>query len=145
MSLEQQLEREASPCEIAEVLDMSEEEVRITLSVSNRHVSTDSGFANNEDMNLMDVLFDPANPQPDNVLISDSLNTEIGRALSTLSKKESEILELFYGIGNSNTFSLEEIGERYGITRERVRQIKEKAIRRLRSGGKSKILKTYLG
>lgn len=145
MVLEQKLEREASPVEIAEILDLSEDEVRGTLSVSNRHVSTDANFANNDEMNLMDVLFDPSNPQPDNVLMADSLNTEIGRALSTLTKKESEILGLFYGIGNTHTFSLEEIGERYGITRERVRQIKEKAIRRLRSNSKSKILKTYLG
>lgn len=145
MILEQSLEREASPLEIAEKLDMSEAEIRVTLSVSNRHVSTDAGFANTEEMSLMDVLFDPTNPQPDNVLMSESLNTEIGRALSTLTKKESDILELFYGIGNTTTFTLEEIGERYGITRERVRQIKEKAIRRLRSGSKSKMLKTYLG
>jgi len=143
--LEQKLEREASVEEIAEALEMSEDEIRVTLSVSNRHVSTDASFANSEDISLMDVLWNPADPMPDNVLMSDSLSIEITRALATLTERESNIVTLFYGIGFKHALTLEEIGEKYNITRERVRQIKEKAIRRLRSASKSKILKTYLG
>jgi RNA polymerase primary sigma factor len=143
--LEQKLEREASLEEIAEALEMSEEEVSVTLSVSNRHVSADAAFASNEDMNLMDVLFDPTNPQPDNVLMTSSLSIEIKRALATLTERESDVVTLFYGIGFKDSLTLEEIGEKYNITRERVRQIKEKAIRRLRNVSKNKILKTYLG
>ena len=143
--LEQKLEREASVEEIAEALEMSEDEIRVTLSVSNRHVSTDASFANSEDISLLDVLYNPADPMPDNVLMADSLSTEITRALATLTERESNIVTLFYGIGFKHALTLEEIGEKYNITRERVRQIKEKAIRRLRSASKSKILKTYLG
>ena len=143
--LEQKLEREASVEEIAEALEMSEDEIRVTLSVSNRHVSTDASFANSEDISLLDVLYNPADPMPDNGLMSASLSTEITRALATLTERESNIVTLFYGIGFKHALTLEEIGEKYNITRERVRQIKEKAIRRLRSASKSKILKTYLG
>jgi RNA polymerase primary sigma factor len=143
--LEQKLEREASLEEIAEALEMSQEEVSVTLSVANKHVSADAAFSSNEDMNLMDVLFDPSNPQPDNVLMTDSLSIEIKRALATLTERESEVVSLFYGIGSKNSLTLEEIGEKYNLTRERVRQIKEKAIRRLRNASKNKILKTYLG
>jgi len=96
-------------------------------------------------MGLMDVVYDPENPMPDNVLMTSSLSTEIKRALSTLTQRESDIVILFYGIGSSHGLTLEEIGEKYDLTRERVRQIKEKAIRRLRSASRSKILKTYLG
>jgi RNA polymerase primary sigma factor len=143
--LEQKLEREASLEEIAEALEMSQEEVSVTLSVANKHVSADAAFSSNEDMSLMDVLFDPSNPQPDNVLMTDSLSIEIKRALATLTERESEVVSLFYGIGSKNSLTLEEIGEKYNLTRERVRQIKEKAIRRLRNASKNKILKTYLG
>ncbi|MFI5142266.1 MAG: RNA polymerase sigma factor RpoD/SigA, partial [Bacteroidia bacterium] len=143
--LEQKLERDASLEEIAEALEMSQEEVSVTLSVANKHVSADAAFASNEDMNLMDVLFDPSNPQPDNVLMTASLSIEIKRALATLTERESEVVSLFYGIGLKNGLTLEEIGEKYNLTRERVRQIKEKAIRRLRNASKNKILKTYLG
>jgi RNA polymerase primary sigma factor len=144
--LEQKLEREASVEEIAESLDMSEEEVRISLSVSGRHVSTDAPFANSEDnMGLMDVLFNPNDPQPDGELMSSSLSTEIKRALSSLTERESDIVTLFFGLGLRHSLTLEEIGEKHNLTRERVRQIKEKAIRRLRNVSKSKILKTYLG
>jgi RNA polymerase primary sigma factor len=143
--LEQKLEREASLEEIAEALEMSQEEVSVTLSVANKHVSADAAFSSNEDMNLMDVLFDPSNPQPDNVLMTDSLSIEIKRALATLTERESEVVSLFYGIGTKSSLTLEEIGEKYNLTRERVRQIKEKAIRRLRNASKNKILKTYLG
>jgi RNA polymerase primary sigma factor len=143
--LEQKLEREASLEEMAEALDMSEEEISVTLSVSNRHVSADANFSSNEDMSLMDVLFDPNNPQPDNVLMTSSLSIEIKRALATLTERESDVVTLFYGIGFKDGLTLEEIGEKYNLTRERVRQIKEKAIRRLRNTSKNKILKTYLG
>ena len=143
--LEQHLERDASAEEIAALLDISEEEVKIANSIQNRHVSTDSPFAGNEEMALMDVLHDPENPMPDNVLMTSSLSTEIRRALSTLTQRESDIVMLFYGVGASHGLTLEEIGEKYDLTRERVRQIKEKAIRRLRSPSRSKILKSYLG
>lgn len=143
--LEQQLEREATPEEIAATLEMSEEEVKTTLLASSRHVSSDAAFANTEDMALIDVLHDPENPLPDNVLMSSSLLIEIRRALSTLTERESDVVILFYGIGMKQPLTLEEIGMRYDITRERVRQIKEKAIRRLRTNARSKILRTYLG
>ena len=144
--LEQKLEREASTAEIAEALDIPEDEVKVSLSVAGKHVSTDAPFANSEDgMGLMDVLSNPDEPQPDNELMASSLSTEIKRALSTLTDRESDVITLFYGIGLSHGFTLEEIGEKYGLTRERVRQIKEKAIRRLKNVSRSKILKTYLG
>jgi len=143
--LEQRLEREASPAEIAEILEMSESEVKIAMSSTNRHLSTDSPFSSAEDMTLMDVLVDESSPQPDQLLMASSLSIEIKRALSGLSEKEAGVVILFYGIGLEHPYTLEEIAERYEITRERVRQIKDKAIRRLRVGSRSKVLKTYLG
>ncbi len=143
--LEQKLEREASIDEIAEALEMSHEEVSVSLQVSGRHLSTDAAFNDAEDMNLMDVLFNPNDPQPDNGLMATSLSIEIGRALSTLTNRESDIVTLFYGIGFKHPLTLEEIGEKYDISKERVRQIKEKAIRRLKSNARNKLLKTYLG
>ncbi|HTA82154.1 MAG TPA: RNA polymerase sigma factor RpoD/SigA [Bacteroidia bacterium] len=143
--LEQKLEREASQGEIAEALDMTEEEVKLTMVASDRHISSDAPFSNVEDMTLMDVLSDPANPLPDNLLMRSSLSIEIKRAFSKLSQRESDTLILFYGIGLEHAFTIEEIAEKYDLTRERVRQIKDKAIRRLRAGSTSKILKTYLG
>ncbi len=143
--LEQQLEREATPEEIAVASGLSEEEVNMTMMASARHVSSDASFAHTEDMALIDVLHDPDNPMPDTTLMSSSLLIEIRRALSTLTNRESEVIMLFYGIGMKQAFTLEEIGVRYDLTRERVRQIKEKAIRRLRASGRSKLLKTYLG
>jgi RNA polymerase primary sigma factor len=145
VSLEQKLEREASAGEIAAELEMTEAEVKSTMGISNRHVSTDAPFQNTEGMGLMDVLFNPDDPQPDNELMASSLSTEIKRALSSLTERESDIVTLFYGIGFNHSFTLEEIGEKYDLTRERVRQIKEKAIRRLRNTSRSKTLKTYLG
>jgi RNA polymerase primary sigma factor len=143
--LEQKLEREASQGEIAEALEMSEEEVKLTMVASDRHVSSDAPFSSVEDMTLNDVLSDPNNPLPDNLLMRSSLSIEIKRAFSKLSQRESDTLILFYGIGLEHAFTLEEIAEKYELTRERVRQIKDKAIRRLRAGSTSKILKTYLG
>ncbi|MBC7865443.1 MAG: RNA polymerase sigma factor RpoD/SigA [Bacteroidia bacterium] len=144
-ALEQDLEREASIAEISTLLEVSEEEIRITLSVSNRHVSADATFSQNEDMTLMDLLHNPDEPAPDNKMIASSLHTEVKRALASLTPRESEIVTLFYGIGFNHAFTLEEIGRKYDLTRERVRQIKEKAIRRLRNVSRSKILRTYLG
>lgn len=143
--LEQQLEREANPDEIAEALGMSEEEVKNTLQASSRHVSSDAPLGGTEDMALIDVLHDPNNAMPDNGLINSSLQIEIRRALSTLTQRESEIVMLFYGIGMKQPLTLEEIGAQFEITRERVRQIKEKAVRRLRSQARSKALRSYLG
>jgi RNA polymerase primary sigma factor len=143
--LDQKLEREASVEEIAELVEATEDEIRIALSSSTRTVSTDAPFSNNEDTTLTDVLFNPDNPQPDTDLMASSLSTEIKRALATLTDREKEVITLFYGIGLNHGFTLEEIGERYDLTRERVRQIKEKAIRRLKNASRSKILRTYLG
>jgi RNA polymerase primary sigma factor len=144
-ALEQQLERDATPEEIAAQLGMNTAEVEVTLRSSTRHVSSDAAFSHTEDMALIDVLHDPANPLPDHGLLNGSLVLEIKRALSTLTNRESEIVILYYGIGIKRPFSLEEIGVQYDLTRERVRQIKEKAIRRLRSSQRSKLLRAYLG
>jgi RNA polymerase primary sigma factor len=142
--LEQKLEREASAWEIAEACEMSEQQVKETLSVGNKHVSTDATLGENEDMSLMDVLTNPDSVQPDSELMTSSLNMEICRALATLTDREKDVVSLFYGIGFSHNFTLEEIGEKYDLSKERVRQIKEKAIRRLRHS-RSKLLKGYLG
>jgi len=143
--LEQKLERPATDSEIGELLELSEQEIRVTLAASSWHVSTDAPFSSADESRLTDVLADPESPQPDAMLGIASLSTEIKRALQTLSDRESEIIIMFYGIGLPHAFTLEEIGEKYELTRERVRQIKEKAIRRLRHVSKSKLLKGYLG
>jgi RNA polymerase primary sigma factor len=143
--LEQDLERPASSNEIAELLGMTESEVSLTLMASNTHVSTDSNFAGKDDLTLMDVIHNPLDPKPDDELMALSLNTEIGRVLETLTDREREVVILFYGISIAHAYSLEEIGEKYELTRERVRQIKEKAIRKLRNTSRSKLLKSYLG
>jgi len=143
--LEQQLERPASLSELSEILEVSEQEIGLTLKASVRHTSTDAGLLGAEDITIMDVTSDASDPRPDDLLMLDSLQTEIKRALNTLTEREKEVLVLFYGIGKTGACSLEEIGEKYDLTRERVRQIKEKAIRRLRMTSKNKILKTYLG
>jgi len=142
--LEQKLEREASAEEIAESLEMSAAQVKETLSVGNKHISTDAMMGENEDMSLMDVLVNPDSVQPDRELMVSSLNLEIRRALATLSEREKDVVSLFYGIGVTHNFTLEEIGEKYDLSKERVRQIKEKAIRRLRHT-RCKLLKGYLG
>lgn len=144
-SLEQRFERPASVSEIAAELEMNEADVAVTLAASAWHLSTDEAFSDNDSSSLMDVLFNPDDPQPDNLLMSLSLSTEIKRALSTLTERESNIIILFYGIGQPSPLTLEEIGSKYELTRERVRQIKEKAIRRLRHTSRSKILVSYLG
>ncbi len=143
--LEQKLERPASLSELSELLDITEDEISITLAASNRHISSDALLPGNEDQTIMEVTFDPSSPRPDDFLMKDSLQTEIKRAMDTLTEREKEVLTLFYGIGKTGALSLQEIGDKYGLTRERVRQVKEKALRRLRNVSKSKILKTYLG
>lgn len=141
---EQENERTPSPEELATVLDLPKEKVADTLRVSGRHVSVDAPFAEGEDNSLLDVLVNNDSPNADRSLINESLSTEVDRALSTLTERERDIVKFFFGIGTSE-MTLEEIGEQFGLTRERVRQIKEKAIRRLRHSSRSKQLKTYLG
>jgi RNA polymerase primary sigma factor len=141
---EQEYERTPTPDELAETLEITREKVTDTLRVSGRHVSVDAPFAEGEDNSLLDVLINSDSPKADTKLLKESLTREIERALSTLTDRERDIVRLFFGIG-CQEMTLEEIGERFGLTRERVRQIKEKAIRRLRHTSRSKLLKTYLG
>ena len=141
---EQENERVPSPEELADMLEIPMEKVSDTLRVSGRHVSVDAPFADGEDNNLLDVLVNADSPNADRGLINESLATEVDRALDTLTDREKDIIKYFFGIGCSE-MTLEEIGEKFGLTRERVRQIKEKAIRRLRHSSRSKLLKSYLG
>lgn len=141
---EQENERTPSPEELAEVLDLPKEKVADTLKVSGRHVSVDAPFIEGEDNSLLDVLTNVDSPIADKMLIDESLSKEIDRALTTLTERERDIIRYFFGIG-CQEMTLEEIGEKFGLTRERVRQIKEKAIRRLRHTSRSKLLKGYLG
>jgi RNA polymerase primary sigma factor len=144
--LEQEFEREPSPEEIAEVLEgMNETEVSDTLKISGRHISMDAPLVQGEENRLLDVLENEEEPDPDDGLINESLSKEVERALSTLTQREAEVIRLYFGIGVEHSLTLEEIGEKFDLTRERVRQIKEKAIRRLRHTSRSKGLKTYLG
>ena len=141
---EQENERTPSPEELANVLDIPKEKVSDTLRVSGRHVSVDAPSSNGKDNNLLDVLVNPDSPNADRGLINESLSTEVERALATLTDRERDIIRYFFGIGCPE-MTLEEIGEKFGLTRERVRQIKEKAIRRLRHSSRNKFLKSYLG
>jgi len=141
---EQEHERKPSPEELADSLELPADKVADTLRVSGRHVSVDAPFVDGEDNSLLDVLVNNDSPNADRTLIMESLAREIHRALATLTERESDIIRLFFGIG-CQEMTLEEIGERFGLTRERVRQIKEKAIRRLRQTSRSKLLKSYLG
>jgi RNA polymerase primary sigma factor len=144
-NLEQEFEREPSADELADELDMDVKEVTDTLKISSKHVSVDAPFASGEENRLLDVMKNDEQPSPDNMLLSESLKTEIASALSSLPEREAEVLRLYYGIETDHAMTLEEIGEKFNLTRERVRQIKEKAIRRLRHASKSKHLRTYLG
>ena len=141
---EQENERQPSNEELAEMIEVPKDKIADTLRVSGRHVSVDAPFVEGEDNSLLDVLPNDDSPSADLGLVNESLNTEIERALSTLTDREREIIKSFFGIG-CQEMTLEEIGERFGLTRERVRQIKEKAIRRLKSPSRSKLLKGYLG
>ncbi len=141
---EQENERIPSTEELADVLEITKEKIADTMRVSGRHVSVDAPFIEGEDNSLLDVLVNSDSPIADRALINESLVREIERALATLTERERDIIKLFFGIGVQE-MTLEEIGEKFGLTRERVRQIKEKAIRRLRHTSRSKLLKSYLG
>ncbi len=144
-TLEQEFEREPSASELAEELDMSLFEVSDTLKISGRHLSMDAPFAQGEDNRLLDVIQDNRQPAPDSALMEQSLRDEVRRALSTLSEREAQVIKLYFGLEQEHSLTLEEIGEKFNLTRERVRQIKEKAIRRLRHASRSKALRAYLG
>ena len=143
--LEQNEQRMPTHKEIAKQLEMTEAEVEQSLKNSGRHVSMDAPFKEGEDSNLYNVLQSGDSPRPDSQLMVQSLKIEIERALGTLTYKEAKVIKMYYGIGNEAISSLEEIGEEFDLTRERVRQVKQKAIRRLQSGSKTQMLKTYLG
>ncbi len=141
---EQEHERTPSSDELASELELPREKVADTLRVAGRHVSVDAPFADGEDNSLLDVLVNADSPNADRGLLNESLATEVDRALEILTERERDIIKYFFGIGSSE-MTLEEIGEKFDLTRERVRQIKEKAIRRLRTSNRSQLLKSYLG
>src|SRR6478609_1654202 len=143
--LEQSNERPPSAEEIAKELDMTVNDVKESMKNSGRHLSMDAPLVEGEDSNLYDVLRSGESPNPDKDLIQESLRTEIERSLETLTPREADVVRLYFGLGDQHPMTLEEIGETFDLTRERVRQIKEKAIRRLKHTSRSKILKTYLG
>ena len=145
--LEQELERKPTSEELAKILDITPEEVAYTLQIAGRQVSVDAPF-NNSDENkttLMDVLYSEDNPSPDTKLMTDSLVSEVLNILSTLDEREAEVIKLSFGIGSGQRATLEEIGEKFNLTRERIRQIKEKALRKLRTSKRSNKLREYLG
>ncbi len=144
--LEQEYEREPSPEELADMLEIPTEEVETTLGVAARHVSVDAPFVEGEDNSLLDVLENSTTPETDQELdYKESLRREIERSLSTLTERQCDVIKLYFGIGVEHPMSLEDIGEKFGLTRERVRQIKDKAINKLRNTSRSKLLKNYLG
>ncbi len=144
--LEQNYEREPSADELAEQLEISPEEVETTLAVASRHVSVDAPFVEGEDNSLLDVLENDKTPGTDEELdYTQSLSKEINRSLSSLTERQCDVIKLYYGIGLKHPMSLEDIGDKFGLTRERVRQIKDKAINKLRTTNRSKLLKNYLG
>ncbi len=144
-TLEQKYEREPSNSELSEALELPEESVANTMKISGKHVSMDAPFVAGEEHSLLDVLENPDAPLADGMLMNESLNQEINRSLSTLTQRESDVIKLFYGIGCNHSFTLEEIAAKFDLTKERVRQIKEKAIRRLRHNSRCRLLKSYLG
>ncbi|MFD0999183.1 RNA polymerase sigma factor RpoD/SigA [Ohtaekwangia kribbensis] len=143
--LEQKFQREPSADELAEFMDVPVEEVETTMRSAGRHLSMDAPFVNGEDNTLLDVLEVNNDVTPDSELIMDSLKREVSRALATLTQREAEVISYYFGLNDNSPMTLEEIGERFNLTRERVRQIKEKATRRLRHTSRSKSLKSYLG
>lgn len=143
--LEQRFEREPSAEEIAEVLEMTEQEVKESMMNSGRHVSMDAPLQEGEEGDMYDVIKSGESPSPDTTLVGESLRKEIERSLSTLTPREADVIRLFFGLNGETAMTLEEIGEKFDLTRERVRQIKEKAIRRLKHGSRCKLLKSYLG
>ncbi len=144
--LEQKYEREPTAEEVAEVLEMTSVDVSDTIQMSSRHLSVDAPFSGNDENSLLDVLQDnDTYTEPDSPLIEESLKMEVHNVLSSLSAREAEIIKLYFGLVNERSMTLEEIGERFKLTRERVRQIKEKSIRKLRHASRSKNLRSYLG
>jgi RNA polymerase primary sigma factor len=143
-NLEQEFGREPSADEIAQELELTEKEVADTLKISNSHLSLDAPFSSSEDNSLIDVLEDEFQPSPDESLLDESLRVEIEKALDTLTPREAEVINLYFGLTHEKPLTLEEIGARFSLTRERVRQIKEKAIKRLRHASRSKALRAYL-
>ena len=143
--LEQEFERPPSSDELATALELTEQKVKDTMKISGRHVSVDAPFVDGEDNSLLDVMVNNDSPKADLELMRESLQREIERSLSTLNDREKDVVMLFFGIGKKHGLTLEEIGSKFDLTRERVRQIKEKALRRLRHNSKSKLLKAYLG
>lgn len=143
--LEQRFERDPSVEELAEVLDLTTEEVAHDLKISGRQISMDAPFVSGEENGLLDVLVNDQVATPDSELMNDSLRKEVKRALSTLTQRESDVIAYYFGLNGENAMTLEEIGEKFNLTRERVRQIKEKATRRLRQSSRSRVLRTYLG
>jgi RNA polymerase primary sigma factor len=143
--LEQKFERPPTAEEVAKLLDLTEEEVKQAMKNSGRHVSMDAPLIEGEDSNMYNVIGSEDSPNPDEGLMIDSLRQEISRALATLTPREGEVVRAYFGLNGEHAMTLEEIGEAFDLTRERVRQIKEKAIRRLKHTSRSKILKTYLG
>ncbi|NNE27579.1 MAG: sigma-70 family RNA polymerase sigma factor [Saprospiraceae bacterium] len=144
--LEQEFEREPSSDELADLLEITSDEVETTLGVAARHVSMDAPFVDGEDNSLLDVLENSGTPGTDTKLeYAESLRREIERSLNTLTERQCDVIKLYFGIGIEHPMSLEDIGDRFGLTRERVRQIKDKAINKLRSASRSKLLKHYLG
>ncbi|MDY6372185.1 MAG: RNA polymerase sigma factor RpoD/SigA [Bacteroidales bacterium] len=142
--LEQQLERPPSEEELAEILDIPEDKIKAIMGISGRHVSIDAPLASDEDVNFVDVLPNEDTPPTDDKLMQESLSQEIERSLSTLTPYEREVIKMYYGIGMPHPLSLDEIAMKFNLTRERVRQIKEKGIKRLKTSSKSKHLKAYL-
>jgi RNA polymerase primary sigma factor len=142
--LEQKYEREPSAEELAKVLDMSPEEVENNQRLSGRSISVNAPFVQGEENSLLDVLENDSEETPDQGLMNSSLRQEIARSLSTLTERESEVIASYFGLNGSQSMTLEEIGDKFSLTRERVRQIKEKATRKLRHGYRSKLLKSYL-
>jgi RNA polymerase primary sigma factor len=143
--LEQRYERPPVAAELASALEIPEEKVKDTMSVSGRHVSVDAPLKEDEDFSLLDLISNNESPSADGDLMRESLQTEIERSLETLTERERDVIRLFFGIGMNHGLTLEEIGDKFDLTRERVRQIKEKAIRRLRQNSRSRLLKMYLG
>lgn len=143
--LEQKFEREPSIEEIAKAIELAPKEIKDAMRSAGRHVSMDAPLTDGEDGDMYEVLLSKNNPSPDGSLLNDSLRKEIERALSSLTEREANIIRLYFGLNGKHPYTLEEIGEEFSLTRERVRQIKEKAIKRLKHTTRSKILKTYLG
>jgi RNA polymerase primary sigma factor len=143
--LEQEFQREPSAEEIAQIISISPQEVKNAIKISSRHLSMDAPIHTDEENTLYDILLRNDDVRPDNQLMIESLQKEIDRSLNTLPNREAEIIKMYFGLGEKSAYSLEEIGNKFGLTRERVRQIKEKAIKRMKTAFRSKFLKNYLG